>query len=143
FLARVGTRLVDIHRSRTVERSRPQLTCARFPLDFSRSSHAVCLPSVSGDRRRRADATSAATSARDHGGAMRHPGSVMHAADRVSRSTSPTLFKGIRLAARSLTRANGTGIAPAALATIGDRFGGGRGSYRCSQPFVRLIALVF
>ena len=95
------------------------------------------------DRRRRADATSAATSARDHGGAMRHPGSVMHAADRVSRSTSPTLFKGIRLAARSLTRANGTGIAPAALATIGDRFGGGRGSYRRAQPFVRLIALVF
>jgi hypothetical protein len=95
------------------------------------------------DRPRRADATSAATPARDNVGAVRHPGSVMRTVDRVARSISPTLFKEIRLAARSLTRTNGTGIAPAALGTIADRFVGGRGSYRRAQPFVRLIALVF
>ncbi|MGC2462174.1 MAG: serine/threonine-protein kinase [Steroidobacteraceae bacterium] len=91
------------------------------------------------DRRRRADARGTATPARDNVGAVRHPRSVMHAADRVSRSTLPSLFKEIRLAARSLTRTSGTGIA---LAAFG-RFGGVRGSYRRAQPFVRLIALVF
>jgi serine/threonine protein kinase len=90
------------------------------------------------DRPRRADARGAATPARDNVGAVCHPRSVMRAADRVSRSTLPPVFKEIRLRARSLTRINGAGISLAAL----DRFGS-RGSYRRAQPFVRLIALVF
>lgn len=95
------------------------------------------------DRHRRAEATSAATPPRDNVGALRHPGSAIHAADRASRSTLPTLFNRIGLRARSLTKANGTEIASADLAAIADRFGGGRSSYRRTQPFVWLIALVF
>jgi serine/threonine protein kinase len=95
------------------------------------------------DRRHRADVASTSTPTSDNVDAMRYPVLVMHAADKASRSTSPAFFKKIRFRGRSLTKTNGAGIAAAALAQIGDRFGGGRGSNRRAQPLVRLIALVF
>ena len=117
-----------IERGLSVERERRPASVREFLRDLTDA-----------DRRHRVDATSAKTPARNNVGAPRHPGPVMHAADSGSRSTSPMLFKEIPLGARSLTRSIGTGIAPIVL----DRFGGGRGSYRRIQPFVRRIALVF
>jgi serine/threonine protein kinase len=98
---------------------------------------------IDADRRHRADVSSTPTPTSDNVDATRYPVLVTHAADRASRSTSPGFFKKIRLRARSLTKTNGAAIAAAALAPIGDRFGGARSSYRHTQPLVRLIALVF
>lgn len=128
YVRAIPARLFEvIERGLSAERERRPASVREFLRDLTDA-----------DRRRQADATRAATPGRDIVGAVRLPGSVMHAADRLSRSTSPTLFNEIRLGGRSLTRINGTGIAPAAL----DRFAGGRGWYRRARPFVRLIALI-
>jgi serine/threonine protein kinase len=69
------------------------------------------------DRRSRAAATSAATPALGNVGAVRHPGSMIYAA-------------------------NGAGISTAALMTSADKFGGSQSAFWHVQPFVRPIVLL-
>jgi serine/threonine protein kinase len=113
----------------SAERERRQASVGRFLRDLTDA-----------DRWRRAGATSTATPAGDNVGAVCRSGSIVHAAHRMSRSTSPVLFKEIRLGARTVTRIHGTGIT--AFATIAHRFRDACGFYRRAQPFVRLVALV-
>lgn len=93
------------------------------------------------NRRRCAEADSAATPARNDIGVVRHSGSVVQAAARMSRSTRPALFKAIRLGARGITSLEGTGMT-ATVATEADGLWAARARHRRTELFVRTTALV-
>jgi hypothetical protein len=68
---------------------------------------------------------------------------MLQAAASVSHPALPRVFKQGVAGAPRVMRNRGSARAPAALSTVADIFGGGRVTYRHSQPVVRLSALAF